>query len=87
MPDQPTHMVSMTSGGIVKLSDGSLWRVAPDHLPRTLDWATGTPLNVEPQPEHERYTHRLVDPATGISVSAIASQDLEHPWPRLQPKA
>lgn len=77
-----SHLVSMTSGGLAKLSDGSVWRIAPDHLPRTRAWVAGTYLRVEPQPEHPRYRHRLTD-AAGIAVSAVAGQDLERPWPHL----
>lgn len=59
-----------TSGGLIKLDDGSDWRVAYDHLALTRDWVAGTPIEVEPQPEHPRFKHRLVDPATKISVRA-----------------
>lgn len=71
-----------TSGGLIKLDNGSVWRVAYDHLALTRDWVAGTPIEVEPQLEHPRYKHRLVDPATKILVSATVGQDLERPWPR-----
>jgi hypothetical protein len=78
----PSRLEWKTSGGLIKLEDGSVWRVAVDHLDRTRDWVTGTPLVAEPQAEHPRYKYRLVDPATQIWVSATVGQDLERPWPR-----
>lgn len=82
----PTAIEWKTSGGLIKLEDGTVWRVAPDHLPRIRHWEGGMLVTAELQSEHPRYKHRLVDPATGTAVSATMGQDLDRPWPRLSPR-
>ncbi len=37
----------MSWDGIAKLSNSTVWRIPPGHLPRTKDWAPGTDLVVE----------------------------------------
>jgi len=67
-----TTIVSISSGGIAYLSDGSAWRVAPGHLKRVHGWQPGDPIAVQEQP-NVIWGFKLTNGREGTEVSAIQS--------------
>ena len=56
----------------IMLDDESAWRVARDHWPLIHGWSEGLALRVEPNDPDKLYPHRLVEPESGVAVSAVA---------------
>jgi len=44
---QTSTLLEMSSNGIAKLANKSMYRIPTGHIPRTKDWAPGTELIVE----------------------------------------
>ncbi len=62
---------------VVGLADGSVWRIWPADIPKTLRWLPRTELDVV-EIEHEVCSHALVDRADGSQVRVI---DAKACWP------
>lgn len=71
-----TTLLSVNQGGIAALSDGSFWRIAPDHLKRIRAWRVGMLVEVAANDSNLVYSHSLTDPEGGISVNIIPSSSL-----------
>ncbi|MEY9588736.1 hypothetical protein ABIA06_001027 [Bradyrhizobium yuanmingense] len=62
---------------IVKLDDGSQWKIFPGDLATTLSWKPETDLRLEPSGERVN-SHVLVNPADQTRVRVIAADES---WP------
>lgn len=75
MADDLTFAAAM-SGSRIELSDGSIWRVAPQMFDRLRGWAPGSPVAIQPQPQNLLWPQRLANLADGSWVSIIPSANL-----------
>ena len=48
MKQHVTSLVTISPAGKAKLADNTFWCIAPRDQPRTLDWAAGAAVTVEP---------------------------------------
>jgi hypothetical protein len=62
---------------IVELSDGSVWRIWPADVAKTLQWLPTTEIDVV-EIEHDICSHTLIDHAQESSVRVI---DASAEWP------
>jgi hypothetical protein len=46
--DLTLTFISINEGGILLLSDGTSWRIAPGDLPRVMYWTVGNEVLVQP---------------------------------------
>ena len=76
------QLVFIDQGGLAELSDGTKWRVAYDHLPRTRRWAKGSEISVSEQPQGAMWPYILRHEQTGESVSASTMPGTSPPCSR-----
>ena len=66
-------LLSINRGGIAALSDGSFWRIAPNHLKLVGVWYSEMAVKVAENEQNMLYSHRLTDLQSGASVSITPS--------------
>jgi hypothetical protein len=62
-----TTLVLINAGYIAELADGTLWRVARGHFPRTREWTAGMTVSVEPKADNLLWSYQLTEVATGVA--------------------
>ena len=67
-----TTINSITSGGIIKLSDGTNWRIAPDYF-REIQWSNGMEIIVKQNATDKIWEFLLCNTTLDESVAAIRS--------------
>ncbi len=67
---QISLLVALNRDGIAKLADQSAYRLAPDELERAAEWAPGTEIIVQPNPNDDTWQYRLLSSGGGLPVRA-----------------
>lgn len=60
-------IVSINRGGRATLSDGTIWRIAPDDL-KKINWEAGTEVTMSQSPPSSFCEFRVTAVETGVSV-------------------
>jgi hypothetical protein len=69
-----TNLVMINPAGKAKLADDTFWCIAPRDQPRTLDWAAGAAVTVEPT-GGPIWQYKLTNVDRGIEVSVATSEE------------
>lgn len=67
-----TTIDSITSGGIIKLSDGTNWRIAPDHF-KKIQWSNGMEIIVGQNSPNKIWGFSLLNTTLNESAAATRS--------------
>jgi hypothetical protein len=74
MTSAPTSLISINSGAIAELADGTKWRIAQgeNHIDEARRWRTGTKIVVSANPRPEAiWQYILKNLDTGTEVAAL----------------
>lgn len=74
MKQHATNLVTINLAGKAKLADDTFWCIAPRDIPRTLDWAAGAAVTVEPT-GGPLWQYKLTNVDRGIEVSVATSEE------------
>lgn len=76
MADEALTFSAALSGSRVELSDGSIWRVAPDMFGQLRSWAAGDSVAIQEQQGNLFWPQRLanLDNASWVSVTPSAGR-------------
>jgi hypothetical protein len=73
MAEEALTFSAALSGSRVELSDGTIWRVAPDMFAQLRSWAAGDPVAIQEQQANLFWPQRLANLGNGSWVSVTSS--------------
>ena len=82
---RPMISETLQNGKFIRLSDGTLWSIAPADTPLTQSWITPVEIIVSESSGDREYPYKLTNTLTGSSVRAQKVDKVTPPQPATTP--